>query len=245
MFHRLLKALKCCSAPPRPTKRILVHIGTHKTGTSSIQHYLHDHRALLEKLGVGYYEGVLRPDNHVELHLLTERADRGSVYRYQHPDIDTNQLREQTTRKLQQFLGNDTFHTYIFSAEGLSYLRFAEEAQALKSLLGHRHPIEIVLYLRQPLDFLASYTNQLSKMGIPSSPQPDAFNYVETDSWLLDYDGLTSLYQQHFQQICVLNYELELQRCRTVVESFLSLLPVPRTQLPDSAPYWKNKRQAA
>ncbi len=62
-------------------KRIVIHIGIHKTGSTSIQNFLWEHRAVLRELSVDFYFGAYNPRNHVELHAATMRADRSSPFK--------------------------------------------------------------------------------------------------------------------------------------------------------------------
>lgn len=50
-------------------KTIYLHIGTHKTGTTSIQNYLQDNIELLPASGIDFYQGFYIDNNHVEINL--------------------------------------------------------------------------------------------------------------------------------------------------------------------------------
>ncbi len=59
-------------APVRP--RLVLHIGTHKTGTTSIQSALRDNRAVLLKAGICYPDPARDPHPHLPAHNFIYRA---------------------------------------------------------------------------------------------------------------------------------------------------------------------------
>lgn len=60
----------------------IVHIGTHKTGTTSIQNFLWQRREWLRDHGYAFYQGMHIGDNHAELHASAMRAHRNSPFRH-------------------------------------------------------------------------------------------------------------------------------------------------------------------
>lgn len=220
--------------------RAVVHIGTHKTGTTSIQRYLFERRNALRRQGVGVYEGVLQT-SHVELLLLSQRAERSNAYKFLHPGIDMAGLRRQTETALRDLFAISGMETYVFSAEGLSYLRHRDELMRLKDLICEFvERIEIIVYLREPRSFLSSYRAQLDRLGIPKTEQKDAFNYVEDDSWLVDYDALVKTYLSVFPCVSVMSYDDEVAKCGNVLPSFANAIGAELTE--NDVSYWLNKR---
>jgi hypothetical protein len=61
-------------------KRIVIHVGLHKTGSTSIQEFLFRHRAALRAQGVDVYSGMHIPSNRVELHTVAMRFDTAAGY---------------------------------------------------------------------------------------------------------------------------------------------------------------------
>lgn len=55
-----------------------MHIGTHKTGSTSLQNWLLDSKTILEDNGYCLYEGMHQKENHIELYLAAMRYDRES-----------------------------------------------------------------------------------------------------------------------------------------------------------------------
>lgn len=165
----------------KPTRRIVVHIGTHKTGTKSIQQYLRDNFISRNENRIAFYQGIFSKENHIELHLLSQKKQRTSAFKYLNPNIDYKSVLQQTRQNLRLFFATTHADTFVFSAEGLSYLRHVDETARLKELIGGNSNIEIIIFLREKINFLASYKDQLTKMGIPFSDDVTSFNYVNED----------------------------------------------------------------
>ena len=164
-----------------PARRIVVHVGTHKTGTTSIQQYLKDNFISRNEDRIAFYQGLFFKENHVELHLLSQKKQRTSAFKYLNPNIDYEFVLRQTRQNLRLFFATTHADTFVFSAEGLSYLRHVDETARLKELIGGASDIEIVIYLREKIHFLESYKDQLTKMGIPFSDDVTSFNYVNEE----------------------------------------------------------------
>jgi hypothetical protein len=229
----------------RLRRRVILHVGTHKTGTTSIQTYLRDNARRFEKYGVGFYPGLLHRENHLELPMVTQRRGRTSASRSRYPNLDLDELTDRTRKQIAKFLSDRSLHTFIFSSEDLSMLRHADETSALSALFDADIDVEVLLYLRNKRSYLESYTHQLTKMGIPFSNDPQDFNYVKEDTWLLDYETLIMAYASSFRSIRVMSYEAETERSGgNVIGSFVSHLAIPEKALANYNCYSLNVRNA-
>jgi len=210
-------------------KVIFIHIGTHKTGTKSLQRWLADERGRLALSGIWFYEGHhSNPNNHAELGLAALREDRDSFARMAHPAKAGFAYAKLVQQQVQHYLAlHDSCH-FIFSNEDLSYLRHSDEVSVLKNIFGQRE-IKIVVCLRNKQDFLRSYTSQISKVPerTPSNDRNSCL-YVESDSWLLDYDALVSAYSSVFgrQNIFIVDYDEAVRKEGTVLHSMLAALGI-------------------
>lgn len=187
-------------------KQILLHIGTHKTGTTSLQHALGNNRATLIEQGFDYYLGAAKPFNHVEIYLATLRRNVETLGRKTHgrrPEFTRRAVR----KRVRAFIAQSTCDRIIFSCEGISLLRTKRELRALHDLFGHQHRIRVFLTLREKSAFLASYRAQILK-GRRREPSrnPKSALYVEPDSWLVDYDALTTAFESEFGPLALFDY---------------------------------------
>jgi hypothetical protein len=200
-------------------KSIFLHIGTHRTGTTSLQAYLGRHRTLLKSCGFAFYRGGFMPNNHVELHAAAMRPERDTPFRHYARIADIEQLRRQTERRVGAFLERAPQPRLIFSAEGLAYLRHDDEVAYLAGLLPPAQTT-VIVYLRNRTEFLRSYRRQLLLMRLPLSAEKGHYAYCEPDSWLVDYDALITTYSRRYGDIRVLNYDAIHARDRTIIPSF-------------------------
>jgi hypothetical protein len=216
-------------------KQLIVHVGTHKTGSTSLQRFLLDHVVGLSRKGIAVYRGEFREGNHIELHLAAMRCERDSFAKLGvcgHVVCDAEYTR-QVAERVRDFVGSCDELRVVFTSEDLCWLRHDDEIDRLRTILdvGH-HEAKVVLYLRNEEDFLRSYRAQIHKVpGRQPSNDPASTLYVEPDTWLVDYDSLVSAYQRGFgaDNVVVIDYDDQMRKVGNVIPSFLSVLG------PDSA----------
>lgn len=228
-------------------KNIYLHIGTSKTGSTSIQHFLRDHIDTLRQSGFDLYNGMYDSSNHIELFLATMNYDRDSFAKTTFK-VDTNrEYTKQITRRLNRYIGESDFENIIFTTEGLFRLRYSGEILRLKKILNSNfNNIKIILYLRDKKDFLESYKKQILKVdGRNFSTDPKSSLYVEDDTWMLDYEKLISLYKKGFgeDRIQVIDYDVEVGQRSTVLPSFLDAINIPAEKFSDISDYFLNKTE--
>ena len=206
-------------------KSVILHIGTHKTGTTAVQDLLDSIRPQLASINTRFYSGIYSPQNHVELHLAAMRPGRMSPYKLMSGIAVDKPYRDAVLAHVGSYLELCPADRIIFSAEGLSYLRFDDEIDWLCSLFGDCK-VQVVVYLRNKADFLRSYRNMLIRQNWTSNSHRESFNYVEEDTWLLDYEGLLRVYRKGFgtEAVTVMDYDAEVAKHGGTVGSFLSLL---------------------
>ena len=128
--------------------KLIVHIGTHKTGTTSIQNTLEQNRALLAEWQVLYPRTDRDPWPDLDKHCSVYAAavNSSSVIKSREYDL-----------LMKEFEGSGC-HTMILSEEGLSEPK--EEIIDFFSTFKEHFDIEIVCYLRRQDLFLESLYNQ-------------------------------------------------------------------------------------
>lgn len=221
-------------------RRPVCHIGTYKTGTSSLQRFLRDHEQLLAAYGYRFPHGWLRRDNHLELHLALMRPDRLSTPRTRKDEWRDPTFRGNLCRQIREDLAlRGRSATTIYSGEDNSLLRFDDELETLRWLIGDAH---IIVYWRNRDDWIMSLTDQLLKAGIGLSDDPDAFNYVRADSWQLDYEARTAAWERHFTTVTAIDYDQSVREDGSVIPSFLRALGIDGPVDFDAPEYWMNRR---
>jgi len=202
----------------------IVHIGLHKTGTTSIQHFLRENRNRLQGLGFCFYHGLHIDENHVELHAATMRPDRTSTFRMKSDLVFDDSYLKATCKRVNAFFDQIENATAVFSAEGLSLLRYVDEVEKLASIMPA--DVKIIAYLRNPEDYLRSHANQLSKAGITGITDKTSHAYMQSDTWMIDYELRLEAYRTTFGQdnVIVVDYDEACARDSNVIPSFLRLL---------------------
>jgi len=196
-------------------RSLLLHIGTHKTGTTSIQAFLR------EELGAPTFPvGLYLPDNHIECVVAWARPQLF----YLPPDTNVSMRKQAATERLERELGSSA-PTLVYSCETLSLMREPAELQRVRAACGDRE-LHVVLYTRSPDAFLPSYAFTRALLGAKPSSDPDSVDYVEADSWLVDYAPRIALWQRYADRVTVMDYDEVCARDGSVIPSFAALVGV-------------------
>ncbi len=137
--------------------RLVIHIGMHKTGSSSIQHYLSRNRRLLRLLGVLYPESVgadgRRQPKHAALFdAISHEADHGRP----HPAYGASAAMAEA---LAHRIETSRARVAVLSAEGFSGPK-PDFARALAPLAA-RFDATVVVFLRRPDLWAESFHRQM------------------------------------------------------------------------------------
>jgi hypothetical protein len=121
---------------------LILHIGRHKTGTSSLQHFLHSNREELKKYGVIYPEPIKAPAAHHGIAIALKAGDDISEYREM---LSGLQPRKQNV---------------LLSSEGFQRLR----PHAMRRLCAG-YPTMAVVYIREQFSYAWAAYAQLVCAG--------------------------------------------------------------------------------
>jgi len=224
----------------------VVHIGTHKTGTTSFQHALSAAAERIEATG----EFRLFRSRHtdvkswaLEVPLLVVRQSLNFTLRRLLPDATLESAKVALRRHVISELVSDAQHV-ILSQEALSFLRTEAEFRELSLLFAESGRIpRFLVVLRNSEAFLRSYKAQLVKMGMPvSSEYKDSLTYTEPDSWLADTASLIHGYHRAFgaDSLKVLKYEVMVHDQGSVVPALWRACGLPEYLLPADL-HWLNR----
>lgn len=176
-------------------RRLILHAGTPKTGTSSLQRHLGLHRDALAKHGWWYPEPSDTPEpKHQQINDLLMWGDE-----------------EAFTRHIEDALRDmpDETHTIVFTTEGI-YNQWWDYKPAVKGALRHLAALfdfELCVWFRQPEEFAASlYVQYLTNPPSRNAPRnvygrDIGFAEALADPWFrrhLDYLGFYLEAQQLF-----------------------------------------------
>jgi hypothetical protein len=229
---------------------IFVHIGTHKTGTTSIQRYLLDNASALASAGYDRYQGIFPQANHIELHLACLRDDCESFarLRLRGTIVFDDAYRLMIRDRVRGFLGRSTLPHQLLSNEGLSWLRYPAEMKRLRDVLCEggscEGKVNFVLFLRNRQDFLQSYRAQILKVpGRVESDDPASALYARDDTWVADFDGLIEAYRQGFPEatFSIIDYDFATQRDGSVIPAYLRAIGLDPARMPPWQDYHLNR----
>lgn len=209
--------------------KTIVHIGQHKTATTSIQRVLTEQREWLISQGVWFPLPMTDPDqpSHYPLNVYCLESGRMSPKKAKLLTHDPAEflaiqrgLKDHIRDNYQQAKAQGCDRV-IWSNEGLYLLNSVPEYQRLHDLFtAHSEQVTCVCCFRAVDSFRASYIRQLHKSGFDNSTVPDSFCYTEPDSWLFDYERKKGLLRQVFKDhVSCLEYQPE-----GMVERFMRAL---------------------
>lgn len=149
-------------------KTILLHVGTHKTGSTSLQHTFHKYSSELRKIGIEYLGGDGAYPHLYSAFMKNPMAFEWNVLsRISETEI---RARDKAVRTdLVAKIEASPCPTVIISSEYLSKLNL-EEQSSLKVFLERHGRVIAIYYYRDLLSWMASNSQQLAKVGMRQSP---------------------------------------------------------------------------
>ena len=152
-------------------RRLYLHIGTEKTGSTSIQAFLKINKPLLGEQGIGV-PSELGTEMHFILQLMANDDNYTDSFTM-NLELSNNAeermaLKQNWEERFIQEIQESTHQTWIISCETLqSRLRKTEEIARLKTILKKVfQEINIVLYLRDPISLYISRMTEQAKAAI-------------------------------------------------------------------------------
>ena len=172
-------------------RELVVHIGTGKTGTTSIQNVLARRRGPLSEAGI-LYPKCLGPTNHEAAAVAVADFHPGFSTAKAPAVKSANDLpafRAALRAQLEEEHAERDYQKIIVSNEHLyEKVRATRHALLFKELFeGLYSRITIVVYLREQTDFASAIYAELVRMG--SVPNPDSFLQQKRTADLLDFAG--------------------------------------------------------
>lgn len=206
--ERLIYSLSC------QMKKVLLHIGSGKTGSSSIQTTLSRNGPELKRLGISYPK-FGHPTNHEELNIpfKGDSGPRSIGERFKRQRENFESYRK---RLLKEFLNHINKNRYsIISAEHLHTLnnqRIIYLKQQLE-LCGVER-VKIIIYLREPVSL---YKSQLQQKLKASSQT------VTPERWKYQFSTVINRWFENFEDVEVREFSSKELYNNDVVDDFLHI----------------------
>ncbi|MDY6986997.1 MAG: hypothetical protein SWQ30_02975 [Thermodesulfobacteriota bacterium] len=196
-------------------KTAYIHVGTEKTGSTSIQRFLYANEKLLNRHGFMVCRAGRKTDFKTYAHspLLT------AVRKPAHPD--SRQLLDNLAKEVR----TTAFDNSILSCEGFSYL----EVHSLKRLFVPFRGcmIRVILYLRRQDDFIESWFQQDVKGGVERGYSLEAF--IDKYRYKMDFKAILSRFEAALGtagEIIIRPFECSQLYGGDVVKDFVELLGI-------------------
>ncbi len=193
------------------TTRLILHAGSHKTGTTAIQQALFQHRGSFAKAGILYdpghrFFGGPKTAHHGLAHALArfEAADRAALARYRKMLDSRAQNADLVVISAEPFLRHIAAQSGAGDRAGQ---RLAYVARVAEYLQGF--DVTVSIYLRRPDRFAVSlYKENLVRTGL-SMPFAD---YLVAKADTFHYQSRLAPFRQHFTSVDVRSYEATVAR---------------------------------
>lgn len=183
---------------PEP-RRAILHIGTEKTGTSSLQSFLARNRDRLNARGFHYpvFAGPVSHEGLAAYAMADDRFDDLRLNQTVHDAAELAAFRADFERRAAEELAAHAGRTIIFSGEHCSSrLRSRAEVARLKALLGRFFDrIDVAVYLRRQDEVAVSLYSTALKSGNEWS---SIFPALRDVSRHFDYDGMLRRWASEF-----------------------------------------------
>jgi hypothetical protein len=204
--------------------RLILHIGTEKTGTTALQYWLRDHKEELASHGVGL-PSSLGPTNHRRLPTSCFDLDRIDDFVIRSGLASDADLRHQAYSQWQASFLDEAVHSdlplWVVSSEHCSSrLTRESELHRLKALLDRLgRAVEVVLYIREPLQTaISAWSTLVLNGGVPLEALPEPDHPLLQDK--CNHRLLVERWQRLFPSLRVRLYS------RRLIEDFCDLIGV-------------------
>jgi len=233
-------------------RKIYLHTGKHKTGSSSIQSYLEAHDTFFQKMGFTIIPNtifakarnrmgpkyncynlahvLIRPE------LMTPMRLRGFS---QTSDYQEQALQAVTVNKV---LKETAGEALIISAEAFSFLRTAKERELFDMMFAD-FDVRPITFFRESATWLHSWKKQLSKLikrkeeyNIEFSKE-SIFDF-SPNTWLLNDDAIRNFFHPNG---CSLSYDDAIEEYDNVIPVFLKELGLILSACPPWEDVWYNR----
>ena len=148
-------------------EEVIIHIGMHKTGTTSIQQTLHKNYNELLSNGF-YFPNNWQPNNmyNLSVFVLEDMYSYAAYREHNMSDSDIRKFQRKTTKMLLNNLKDENIKRVIFSAERLEAIKPSEVLllkKFIQKIFDSKTKITIVMATRSPINIITSATQQRLK----------------------------------------------------------------------------------
>jgi hypothetical protein len=225
--------------------RVILHIGTFKTGTTSFQRWFTDHADAIESShGFRWFRGFFPDAREIAAACIDDGRQTPAMALEFFPRRGTEEWvawKESVRHNVAQQVAASQA-PIVVSCEALCLLRTDTELARLAELFPPEST-RILLCLRSPEGFLRSWKSHLEHDFFQRSTDPTSFAYVENDTWLVDYETLVNGYRHWFgaDDVTVVDYDSAMAAHGSVIPALTATFFPVGASLPGWETYRLNK----
>ena len=191
MQARAPAAARATAPRSHPQKRLVLHVGLHKTGTTFVQHHLRHYRADL--LGAG----VLIPETGFD---DVENGRSGALSGHQGLVRALRQQDDATWAALHREISDHPARTVLISAENLSFPTAPDRDALIATLfarLGTFAQIDVIAMARSPHDYVEAFYAEWVASAHPGGARSIHETLVDHGDSLTDLAALFAPFEAH------------------------------------------------
>ncbi|MFK7753730.1 MAG: glycosyltransferase [Sedimentitalea sp.] len=178
------------AAPKRAARRLVLHIGLHKTGTTYIQHHLQAHRAALLKRGVLVPQtGLSAPEAPLRAGALPGHQGLVGALRRDDPVV---------WAQLGQEIRTSRADTVVLSCENMAFPTAPDRGVLIARLMARLSgfdEVDVVALLRRPDAYVEQFYREWVADNAPMGAQPIQAFLVDHGASLLDLPALLAPFE--------------------------------------------------
>ena len=206
-------------------RTLKIHVGPHKTGTTSIQAFLLENARALKARDHEFYAERVSPfrkrGNAWALAHALIRPELATPMRLNGSAKGGLQEDEHLIDAFIKAVQRSDASTILVSSEAFSFLRTAEEKNALRALIDPLFDVVVPIVARRRDDkWRQSWNRQIENMGaadkltdLPAAERADA-------EWYFDFDQIIAFWSS-FGDVDILDYDRSLEEDGSILPAFL------------------------
>lgn len=219
-------------------KTLYLHVGTHKTGTTSIQSYLSDARDALRQGGLHFVEPRAvrsrdgktkkrRNSAHLAHHFIRPELMTAIRWRAYDKRADFDRMCAESVESTSEIIRDSDCDLLVISSESFCFMRTSEEREKLKAFFASLDcEVRPVLVLRSEESWRASFNSQLAKSDYVDCRAVVTDPALRVDSdWYYDTDEIVRFWSD-IGTPSVISYDEQMATAGTIIPAFMRALNV-------------------
>lgn len=202
---------------------IFLHIGRHKTGTSSIQHYFKENYEFFVKRNLNYITDENNKAFHYVPNILREENYSKELM------MDVNKQIRYETKNINK--------NFLYSSEAFQNCNPSKINQIFQNT---GHELVVIAYFREPISYyISSYKQRVHNVYLIE----DFSTYAKKHQSLTKYIEFYKKWEKSFSNIIVKNFDRSIFKNNNLIHDFISIV-IPKVKYDDLPSNQPNKNKS-